>query len=191
MNIKLLLASLVLGSSSIAMASPAAPGVTVTTESYGAVDIRDHRGDAGESARAPIAQPVAQPVPSGIYRIGWHPGWDGGQPLPPVYRPVTLASGLHLPANSQTTINVGAQLGRFGTLQINATGGRTMVRQVYVQFADNQVQIVRNLDRTLAGNDSLTVDLDGDRRAIKRVIVYGAFGNQGRRTGGTFSVTAS
>ena len=191
MNIKLLLASLVLGSSSIAMAAPAAPGVTVTTESYGAVDIRDHRGDAGEYARAPIAQPVAQPAPSGIYRIGWHPGWDGGQPLPPVYRPVTLASGLHLAANSQTTINVGAQLGRFGTLQITATGGRTLVRQVYVQFADNQVQIVRNLDRTLAGNDSLTVDLDGDRRAIKWVIVYGAFGNQGRRTGGTFSVTAS
>ncbi len=191
MNIKLLLASLVLGSSSIAMAAPAAPGVTVTTESYGAVDIRDHRADAGEYTRAPIAQPVAQPAPSGIYRIGWHPGWDGGQPLPPVYRPVTLASGLHLAANSQTTINVGAQLGRFGTLQINATGGRTLVRQVYVQFADNQVQIVRNLDRTLAGNDSLTVDLDGGRRAIKRVIVYGAFGNQGRRSGGTFSVTAS
>lgn len=188
MNLKkLLLASLVLGSSSIAMASPAAPGVTVTTESYGAVDIRDHRTDANEYTRVP----VAQPVPSGIYRIGWHPGWDGGQPLPPVYRPVTLASGLHLAANSQTTINVGAQLGRFGTLQINATGGRTLVRQVYVQFADNQVQIVRNLDRTLAGNDSLTLDLDGGRRAIKRVIVYGAFGQGWRRTGGTFSVTAS
>ena len=198
MNLKLLLASLVLGSSSIALAAPAAPGVTVTTESYGAVDIRDHRTDANEYTRVPVAQPapsgiyrIPQPVPSGIYRIGWHPGWDGGQPLPPVYRPVTLASGLHLPASSQTTINVGAQLGRFSTLQINATGGRTQVRQIYVQFADNQVQIVRNLDRTLAGNDSLTVDLDGGRRAIKRVIVYGAFGNQGRRTGGTFSLTAS
>lgn len=188
MNTKVLLASLVLGSSSIAMASPAAPGVTVTTESYGAADIRDHRGDADDYRRAPIAQPVAQP----IYRIGWHPGWEGGQPLPPVYRPVTLASGLHLPANSQTTISVGAQLGRFGTLQINATGGRTVVRQVYVQFGDNRVQIVRNLDRTLTSNESLTLDLDGGRRAIKRVIVYGPFGNQGwRRTGGTFSLTAS
>ena len=191
MNIKLILASLVLGSSSIALAAPAAPGVTVTTESYGSPIVRDHR-DATEYTRAPVAQPVAQPVPSGIYRIGWHPGWEGGQPLPPVYRPVTLASGLHLAANSQTTINVGAQLGRFGTLQINATGGRTVVRKVYVQFANGQEQIVRNLDRTLTGNESLTLDLDGGRRAIKRVIVYGAFGSQGwRRTGGTFSVTAS
>jgi hypothetical protein len=192
MNIKLILASLVLGSSSIALAAPAAPGVTVTTESYGSAIVRDHRGDADEYTRAPVAQPVAQPAPSGIYRIGWHPGWEGGQPLPPVYRPVTLASGLHLAANSQTQINVGAQLGRFGTLQINETGGRTMVRQVYVQFADGQVQFVRNLNRTLTGNESLTLDLDGGRRAIKRVIVYGGLGSQGwRRTGGTFSVTAS
>jgi len=188
MNTKLLLASLVLGSSSIALAAPAAPGVTVTTESYGAADIRDHRGDTDDYHRVP----VAQPAPSGIYRIGWHPGWEGGQPLPPVYRPVTPASGLQLAANSQTTINVGPQLGRFGTLQINATGGRILVRQVYVQFADHQVQIVRNLDRTLTGNESLTLDLDGGRRAIKRVIVYGPFGSQTwRRTGGTFSLTAS
>jgi hypothetical protein len=189
MNIKLILASLVLGSSSIALA---APGVTVTTESYGSPIVRDHRGDADEYTRAPVAQPVAQPVPSGIYRIGWHPGWEGGQPLPPVYRPVTLASGLHLAANSQTQINVGAQLGRFGTLQINATGGRTVVRKVYVQFANGQEQIVRNLNRTLTGNESLTLDLDGGRRALQRVIVYGSLGSQGwRRTGGTFSVTAS
>ena len=191
MNKKLLLASLVLGSSSIALASPAAPGATVTTESYGSAIVRDHRGDADEYTRTPVAQPVAQPVPSGIYRIGWHPGWDGGKPLPPVYRPVTLASGLHLPANGQTAIKVGAQLGQFGTLQINATGGRTVVRQVYVQFADNQVQVIRNLDRTLAGNESVTLDLDGGRRAIKRVIVYGPTGQGWRRAGGTFSVTAS
>jgi hypothetical protein len=200
MNTKLILASLVLGSSSIALAAPAAPGITVSTESYGAADIRDHRGDAtpyfrGDAAgydRAPIAQPVAQPAPSGIYRISWHPGGDGGRPLPPVYAPVTLASGLHLAANSMTTINVGAQLGRFDKIEIKPTSGQTMVRQVYVQFADDQVQILRNVDRALAGGDCLTIDLDGNHRAIKRVIVYGAFGNPGgRRTSGTFALTAS
>jgi hypothetical protein len=188
MNTKLLLASLVFGSSSITLAAPAAPGVTVTTESYDAVIVRDRRDGDAEYRRVP----AAQPAPSGIYRIGWHPGWDGGQPLPAVYRPVTLASGLHLAANSQTTIQVGAQLGRFGTLQIHATSGRTVVRQVYVQFADGQVQILRNLNRTLTDNDSLILDLDGGRRSLRRVIVYGAFGGQGwRRTGGTFSLTAS
>ena len=118
-------------------------------------------------------------------------GWNG-QWMPPQYRAVTLASNLRLAANSQTTVNVGAQLGRFGKLDIKPTSGRVMVRQVYVQFANDQVQILRNVDRMLAGNDCLTVDLDGDRRAIKRVIVYGAFGTPSwRQTGGTFSVTAS
>jgi hypothetical protein len=192
MNTKLILASLLLGSSSLAMAAPAAPGVTVTTESYGAADIRDHRGDTTPYYRAPIAPPAAAPLIQPISYQGWHPGWDGGRPLPPQYRAVTLASGLRLAANSQTTVNVGAQLGRFDKLEIKPTSGRVMVRQVYVQFANDQVQILRNVDRTLAGNDCLTVDLDGDHRAIKRVIVYGAFGNQGwRRTSGTFSLTAS
>jgi hypothetical protein len=181
MNTKAILASLLLGSSSLAMAAPAAPGVTVATDRYGAADIRDHRGETTPYYRVPADRPVIQPAT-----------WIGGHTLPPQYRAVTLASGLSLAANSQTTVNVGAQLGRFGKLEIKPTSGRVMVRQVYVQFANDQVQILRNVDRTLAGNDCLTVDLDGDRRAIKRVIVYGSFGNQGwRRTGGTFSLTAS
>ena len=158
MNIKAIVASLVLGSSSLAMA---APGATVTQESYNTTNVvRDHR--------APVAQPVIQPI---------YKGWNGGR-MPPVYRPVLLASGLRLPANGKTAINVGAQLGRFGALQINATGGRTFIQQVYVQFANGQWQMVRNLDRMLNGNESLTVDLDGGRRAITRVIVFGSFGNQ-------------
>jgi hypothetical protein len=230
MNTKLILASLILGSSSLAMAAPAAPGVTVTTESYGAADIRDHRGDTTPYFRGPAAEPLIQPVyyrdrdPGDPYIDqrdqrdqrdqhnhhidqrdqrdqggGWDQGgrWDQsggwrGRWMPPQYRAVTLASGLPLAANSQTTVNVGAQLGRFGKLDIKPTSGRVMVRQVYVQFANDQVQILRNVDRMLTGHDCLTVDLDGDRRAIKRVIVYGAFGNQGwRRTSGTFSLTAS
>jgi len=185
MNTKAILASLILGSSSLAVAAPAAPGVSVSTESYGAADIRDHRADATTYFRGPAAQPIAKPVIMPA-------SWGGPHRLPPVYSSVTLASNLRLAANSQTTINVGAQLGRFGKLEIKPTSGRTLVRQVYVQFANDQVQILRNVNRSLTGNDCLTVDLDGDRRAIKRVIVYGAFGNQSwRQAGGTFSVTAS
>jgi hypothetical protein len=188
MNTKAILASLILGSSSIAMAAPAAPGVTVSTESYGAADIRDHRGDTSVYYRGPAASPAITP----IRYEGWHPGWDGGRPLPAMYRSVTLATGLRLPANSQTTVNVGAQLGRFSKLEIKPTSGRTLVRQVYVQFANDEVQILRNVNRALDGNDCLTIDLDGNRRAIKRVIVYGAFGRPTwRQTSGTFSLTAS
>jgi len=202
MNIKAILASLILGSSSIAMAAPAypaAPGVTVSSVSYGNanLNVRDHRFDSAPyqspastvncdddgAYHAPIAQPVARP-------IYWRTGWQG-QPMPAVYRPVTLAAGLRLPANSQTEIKVGGQQGAFTTLKLEATGGRSFVRQVYIMFGNGQEQILRNVNRTLTGNDCFTIDLDGGRRQINRVIVYGALGQPGwRRATGTFSLTA-
>lgn len=189
MNTKAILASLLLGSSSIAMAAPAAPGVTLATEGrgdFGTTVVRDHR-DA-DSYTSSLAQPGIHP----IYDRDGQRGWNGRGPLPPVYRPVTLASELRLPGNGQTIINAGAQLGRFGTLQITATSGRVFVRQVYVQFADGERQIVRNLDRTLTGGERLTLDLDGGRRAIRRIVVSGSSSNRTwRRSAGTFSVTAS
>jgi len=201
MNLKAILASLILGSSSIAMASPAAPGVTVSSVSYGtpSVTVRDHRFDSAPyqsptysnvdcdddgAFRAPIAQPVAQP-------IYWRNNAYNGRWMPPVYRPVTLAAGLRLPANSQTEIKVGGQQGAFTTLKLEATGGRSFVRQVYIMFENGQEQILRNVNRTLTGNDCFTIDLDGGRRQINRVIVYGALGQPGwRRATGSFKLTA-
>jgi hypothetical protein len=194
MNIKAILASLILGSSSIAMASPAAPGVTVSSVSYGDTTIRDHRfappvqtvnWDDDGAYRAPIAQPVAQPI---YYRTD---NAFNGRWMPPEYRPVTLAAGLRLAPNSQTEIKVGAQAGAFTTLKLDATGGRSFIRQVYIQFENGQEQIIRNVNRTLTGNECLTLDLDGGRRQIHRVIVYGALGPTGwRRAAGSFNVTA-
>jgi hypothetical protein len=94
-----------------------------------------------------------------------------------------------LAASLATFIAVGSQVGQFGTLQISAAGGRTFIKQVYVQFGNGQVQVIRNLDRTLSGNESLTLDLDGGRRNISRIVVYGNAG--WRRSAGTFAVTAS
>jgi hypothetical protein len=184
MNIKAILASLILGSSSIAMASPAAPGVTVSSVSYGNTAIRDHR----------FAPPV-QPAPGAIYyrtdNADHAYNAYNGRWMPPVARPVTLAAGLRLAPNSQTEIKVGAQAGAFTTLKLDATGGRSFIRQVYIQFENGQEQIIRNLDRTLTGNECLTLDLDGGRRQIHRVIVYGAQGAIGwRRAAGSFNVSA-
>ena len=184
MNIKAIIASLVLGSSSVAMA---APSVTVSATAEGSYDtaiVRDHRN-------APVmAQPAIQPT---YRREGWHGGgWNGEGMLPPVYRPVTLASGLSFARDGRTFIAVGGQAGRFGTLKIDAAGGRTFIKQVYVQFANGQEQVVRNLDRMLSGNDCLTLDLDGNHRAIRRIVVYGKNLTAGRwRSAGTFNVTAS
>ena len=190
MNIKAILASLILGSSSIAMASPTAPGVTVTSVSYGDTTIRDHRTappvsyDDDGAYRAPIAQPVAQPI---YYRTD---NAFNGRWMPPVYRPVTLAADLRLAANGRKEIWVGPQAGAFTTLKLDATGGRSSIGQVMIQFANGQKQIL-GLNRTLTGNECVTIDLDGGRRQITRVIVYGALGQTGwRRAPGTFNVTA-
>ena len=148
-------------------------------------------------------------------REGWHGGgWDGEWTLPPVYRPVTLANAASFGNQGRKFITVGRRAGRFDTLQIRAAGGRTFVKQVYVQFDDGQEQVVRDLDRTLVGNQGITLDLDGRHRAIRRIVVYGSDGDLGwshygterradhdgedswrrahhRRHGGGFTVTAA
>ena len=196
MNTKVILASLILGSSSIAMASPTAPGVTVTSMSYGDTAVRDHRVpppaptyDYGYGDDGAYRAPIAQPAPSPIY---WRTNNAyNGRWMPPVMRPVVLAAGLRLPANSQTEIHVGSQAGAFTTLKLDATGGRSFIRQVYIMFDNGQEQIIRNVNATLTGNECLTFDLDGGRRQINRVIVYGALGpTRWQRSAGRFNVTA-
>jgi hypothetical protein len=169
MNTKAIIASLVLGSSSVALAAPIATVSAAVHDSYESPPIMGSGGWSGGGA------------------------WEGGRPLPAVYRPVTLASGMHFANDGRTFITVGSRAGRFERLQINATGGRTFIKQVYVQFENGQEQVVRNLDRMLVGDQRLTLDLDGNRRAIRRIVVYGnGINNAGRRRSpGAFTVTAS
>ena len=189
MNTKAFLASLILGSLSVASSvAMADPGVTLSASvhgSYGTPVVRDHRvGNEDTTYESP---PIMRTG-------GWSGGgtWDGGRPLPPVYRPVTLGAGLSFANDGRKFITVGSQAGRFDTLQINAAGGRTFIKQVYVQFDNGQEQVVRNLDRMLTGNESLTLDLDGNRRAIRRIVVYGNEATTGRRhSQAAFTVTAA
>jgi hypothetical protein len=186
---KLLIASLVvLGSSSVAMASPSATfsataKASYGTPSYSAPIVRDHR-DVVFPCDTPVAQPVILPA--------YHPApvWHG-VPKPAVYRPVMLGSDLHFAGDGRTFLTIGDQMGRFGTLQIKAAKGRTFIKQVYVQFDNGQEQVIRNVNRTLSGHETLTLDLDGNRRAIKRIVVYGNDLNNSwsrMRMAGTFSV---
>jgi hypothetical protein len=163
MNLKTILIplSLVLGSSSIALAAPAAPAPTSAT-----VVVRDHA--AGTE-----------------YTQSWR-----GVPKPPVYRPVTLASGLRL-GTGRAAIAVASQAGRFDTLQLTASSGKTFIKQVIVQFGNGQNQVV-GLGKMLDGNDSLTIDLAGNHREIKKIVVTGNELSTGRRRPyGAFSITAS
>jgi len=111
---------------------------------------------------------------------------------PPIFRSVTVADDLSFTSEGRRFITVGAQMGTFDKLELKGSAGRTFIQQVYVQFDNGQEQVVRGLDRTLAASDCLTVDLDGNRRAIKRIVVYGYNLDNGfRHEANAFDVVAS
>jgi len=161
MNLKTILVSLVLGSSSIALAAPAAPApAAAQTARPNAIDYRD-----GQSWR--------------------------GMPKPPVFRPpVTLVSGMRL-TSGRASIAVGGQAGKFDTLQLTASAGKTFIKQVTVQFNNGQNQVI-GLGKMLDGNDRLTIDLAGNHREIRKIVVTGNELSTGRRRPyGAFNITAS
>jgi hypothetical protein len=221
MNTKAIIASLVLGSSSAAMAAPAviySAGTTVVRDQRGAED--DCAPTAGPVYSQPTAQPIysgpvysqptAQPIYSGpvysqptaqpiydepvaepSYGQISQPVWSG--PIwrrPVAYRPLTLAAGAHF-SGGRSFITNPDQRRLFGSLQLSAAGGRTFVDQVVVEFDNGQHQVIRDLNATLTGNQSVTLDLDGNRRGIRRIVVYGRDLRSGwRRASGGFTLTA-
>ncbi len=65
-------------------------------------------------------------------------------------------------------------LGRFDMLRLKNVAGTSHVTQVYIQFQNDQEQVVK-LDTCLErGNPTIDIDLTGSARQIKRVIVYGS-----------------
>jgi hypothetical protein len=183
MNLKTILVSLVLGSSSIALAAPAAPAPAPTSAMF---VVRDHA--AGTEYTVTDAHDAPAARPNAIdYKDGQ--SWRG-MPKPPVYRPVTLASGMRL-IGGRASIAVGSQAGKFDTLQLTASAGKTFIKQVVVQFNNGHNQVV-GLGKTLDGNDSLTIDLAGNHREIRKIVVTGNELSTGRRRPfGAFNITAS
>ncbi|MCW5803231.1 MAG: hypothetical protein KIT31_12680 [Deltaproteobacteria bacterium] len=79
-----------------------------------------------------------------------------------------------------TRIEVGRELftfgaadGRFRKIQLVENAGSSFIQQVAIEFVDGgRTQVVKpNL--TLLPNQPYTIDLTGDARQIKRIVVYG------------------
>jgi hypothetical protein len=176
MNLKTILVSLVLGSSSIALAAPAAPAAAPAPAS---AVVREHAAGTEYTTAAPNAI---------YYKDGQ--SWRG-TPKPPVFRPpVTLVSGMRL-TSGRASISVGGQAGKFDTLQLTASAGKTFIKQVTVQFNNGQNQVI-GLGKMLDGNDRLTIDLAGNHREIRKIVVTGNELSTGRRRPyGAFNITAS
>lgn len=189
MNIKALITALVLGSSSLALASPSwSGGVQVASASrygHGPV-VRDHRG-------------WGEPVPSPIVRDhrgdlgsfdGDADGDDGnvriGATASAYTGPVGIAAGNGWVTLAQRTrigrsveeIAVGASAGRFRQLQVNAVRGETKLRSIVIEFGDHSYQRVNVQGCLDANNPTLAIRLAGrSPRNILRVIVEGSSGS--------------
>ena len=76
-------------------------------------------------------------------------------------------------------ITIGAGAGGLATLRLRSTTGEvTLVRQLVVEFPDGSTLIRRNLTEELRGGRPYKLDLGGEERLVKRLVVYGDAGAQ-------------
>lgn len=169
MNIKAIVtAALVVGSSSLALASPgysAEGGVDVRTTR--SVDVRDHR-----------YEPAPMPAPAPVVidhrdRDGDHDR-DDRRPAswghPPIFQ--TLAAWTQISRNGKDVIRFRATK-PLSAIKLQANNGKTQVSQVAIRFANGQTQIVYP-NKTLQGSSScIDIDLDGNVRNVTSIVVYG------------------
>lgn len=202
MNTKALITTLaVLGStSSLAMANPApAPvsasatlswnasitpargGYATEVQAYPTPYARDHRTTYTPPVRVVVQPPAPRPVDRDWGRgYGWQP------------RATTLADGLTYNVGEYRKDIVLEGRGRFNEVTLHEDGGSNFIKEVRIEFIGGAVQSIP-VNRTLRSNQTMSFDLDGTNRAINRIFVYRADGNNmniGFPSGGEFTVTA-
>lgn len=169
MNFKALVTSLVLlGTSSAAMARPSGSISVQGSWSYATSSpVRDHRGPGRVAAPA-----LRQYAP--VHFANEH-----------VFRPepVELSDSLTF-ANREYRKDVYPITEQpFGKILIQATGGRTFVHEIRVQFTDLSWAVIET-NQTLIGDDAMTVPL-GTVKPIDRILVYRADGEAARNINAT------
>lgn len=73
-------------------------------------------------------------------------------------------------------ITIGKEHGRFNTIKLDNVRGSTVISQVLINFANGKSQVVKLNQRLTPGNPCITINLDGNNRAISRIVVYGDSG---------------
>jgi hypothetical protein len=158
MNLKALITTLVLGSSSVASVAVAHPVNAPIDAPVNAPIVRDHRAPAAEDCGpvhtrpAPIYQPAS-------HRSRW----------------VTLGS-----VDDVVDGAVSFRVGRFSrggqqfrALKLSSEAGKSLIQRVLIRFANGRTQVVEVNEYLNASNPSITIDLDGRARSIAKVTVIG------------------
>ena len=200
MNIKALITTLILGTSSVAMAKPVFSAEASVSFGYNsntrtAPVVRDHRYQppvADDDCNHAPAQPVVivrQPSRPFVFEphntqvgakastyVGQKPYLSSAnEPWGRRTRWMALTEPTRIDSN-RMFINIGADAGRFSQLKLFNNMGRSHINQVAIELWNDDgtltTQVVR-LDRDLTSNSEITMDLVGRGRLINRVIVYG------------------
>jgi hypothetical protein len=198
MNLKALITTLILGSSSLAMAQPVtfSAGAKVTVGFNSGYESRpvvvDHRRLPPVPAPAPVADPcapapIAQPLPVVPVRpVYFNPDnttvaatsstYIGSKPFMTQYR-----DGRHWVALTEPTridsgrefINFGTDGARFSQIKLFNNRGSSHIQQIAIEFVGGGTQKVV-LNQMLTSSNPITIDLTGGFRPINRIIVYGS-----------------
>ena len=196
MNLKALVTTLVLGSSSVAMASPAAAigihgSVSIgTTARYvpaqpirtvvrdrGWVSTewnRDHREPAPVYVQPVYVQPARpQPIDDCANVAGSYYRGPVGRMPTAGHASIALTAPTRID-NGREIIAIGPDKGVFTELTLRATAGATFIRDVAVDMGNGDVQVLQ-VNRWLdARSQALSFDIDGRRgRSIVQLTVTG------------------
>lgn len=184
MNLKALTVALVLGSSSMALASPDhrfEVNANLRVNGYGRWSsepkIRDHR-----TPQRPEREFSKLPT----YQLE---RWNAP-------RSVMLSSDIAFAGATTRTIYVGARAGSFTTLELAAVAGSPEIQQLWIQYDDGSEQAFHNLNATLVRRP-LVLKLNTVARAIEKIVVYAPGYGTAKRTSsdlrdaaGMFSLSA-
>jgi hypothetical protein len=160
MSLKAIITTLLLGTSSLAVAAPS-----------NQVIVRDHR----------TQQPVQQPAPQQTLHpvVAQAPVFERALWMRHVVEapkpPVTLASSQRL--NGRDIIKVNDSLRAFNKIELRAVSGRSNVDKIMITFGNGKTQTI-NCNRTLQANESFSFDLKGDQRNLKKIVLVGKSGRR-------------
>ena len=84
--------------------------------------------------------------------------------------PMVLMNDTHL--SGRASIKV-ATPRTFNQLELRANDGRTTIDRVLIQFGNGRTRTVK-LGRVVAGAKTIKIDLPGDSRLIKQIVVVGS-----------------
>lgn len=170
-----LITALILGSSSIAIASPSSSTATFSASATWSAQtgwtsgpaVRDHRDRTPRRPFAGSKYDNSYDRPMAI---------QSSQPMRPMYGWNATALGLDTGFDhaGRAHITVGARAGAYRNITISAANGNIVVNRVLVQFTDGRRQLLEGLSLNLSGNRTFTLDLMGNMQTIDYVVVYGA-----------------